>query len=92
MRGYYYFQLVQYFGGVPLYLHEVIGVNDAFLARSSEEEVYKIILSDVNDAVAKLPVVSFPQNGSATQGSARMLLAYVLMTCPLGIMLEQRLN
>ena len=80
--GYYYFQLVQYFGGVPLYLHEVIGVNDAFLARSSEEEVYKIILSDVNDAVAKLPVVSFPQNGSATQGSARMLLAYVLMTMP----------
>lgn len=52
------------------------------MARSSEEEVYKIILSDVNDAVAKLPVVSFPQNGSATQGSARMLLAYVLMTMP----------
>lgn len=52
------------------------------MARSSEEEVYKIILSDVNDAVAKLPVVSFPQKWFYTQGSARMLLAYVLMTMP----------
>lgn len=82
LRAYFYFQLVQYYGGVSLYLHEVKGVGDAFLPRATEEEVYAAILSDVNDAITKLPIVSFPQNGLATQGSARMLLANVLMTKP----------
>lgn len=82
MRAYFYFQLVQYYGGVPLYLHEVKGVADSFLPRSTEEEVYNAIISDVKDAVEKLPVVNFPQNGLATQGAARMLLAYALSTQP----------
>lgn len=80
LRAYFYFQLVQYYGGVSLYLHEVKGVEDAFLPRATAEEVYNTIVEDVNDAIAKLPVAVFPQNGRATQGAARMLLAHVLMT------------
>lgn len=80
LRGYYYFMLVRYFGGVPLYLHEVKGSGDAFVGRSSTEDVYKVIIDDVKEAIEKLPVARFPQDGSATQGAARMLYADVLMT------------
>lgn len=82
LRAYFYFQLVQYYGGVPLYLHEVKGVEDSFLPRSSVEDVYTTIINDALDAVSKLPVVKFPQDGSATQGAARMLLAYSLISQP----------
>lgn len=82
LRAFYYFQLVQTFGGVPLYLTEVTGVNDAFLPRASVDEVYKQIIEDVTDAIDKLRVPQFPQSGKATQGSARMLLAKVLLTKP----------
>lgn len=82
LRAFYYFQLTQIFGGVPLYLEEVTGVNDVFLPRASVDDVYKQIIMDVSDAIKKLKVPEFPQTGRATQGSARMLLAKVLMTKP----------
>ena len=56
--------------------------DNAFLPRSSEEDVYKSIINDATDAIAKLEVVKFPQSGLVTQGAARMLLAQVLMTMP----------
>lgn len=82
LRAYYYFMLVRCFGGVPLYIHEVQDESNAFLGRSSVEEVYEQIRSDITDAISKLPVAQFPQDGSATQGAARMLYADVLMTQP----------
>lgn len=82
IRGFLYFQLVQCFGGVPLHLTEVKAPSGAFLPRASVDDVYEVIISDVTDAIAKLPVVNFPQNGAATQGAAKMLYAYVLMTKP----------
>jgi SusD family. len=80
LRAYYYFNLVRYFGGVPLYLTEVLREEDAFLPRSSVDEVYAQITADASDAVAKLPPPSFPQNGRANKGSASTLLAEVYMT------------
>lgn len=82
IRALFYFQLVQCFGGVPLYLTEVTSADNAFLGRSTVEEVYVQILNDADDAIARLSPVSFPQNGAATQGAARMLKAYALMTMP----------
>lgn len=82
LRAFYYFQLVQTFGGVPLYLTEVTGVNNAFLPRASVDEVYKQIIDDATEAIDKLKAPQFPQSGRATQGSARMLLAKVLLTKP----------
>ncbi len=80
LRAYYYFNLVRYFGGVPLFLTEVLREEDAFLPRSSVEDVYRVIIDDANDAIAKLPTPAFPQNGKANKGSASTLLAEVYMT------------
>jgi tetratricopeptide (TPR) repeat protein len=80
LRALYYFDLVRYFGGVPLYLSEVTNTTNAFIPRSSAQEVYDAILADLKDAVMKLPLPSFPQNGRATQGAAKMLLADVYLT------------
>lgn len=82
LRAFFYFHLVRYYGDVCLYLEEVKVPEDTFLPRSTLDEVYQQILNDVNDAITLLPVAQFPQNGRVTQGAARMLLAYVLMTKP----------
>lgn len=82
LRAWNYFKLVRYFGGVPLFLHEVTEAEQAFLPRSAAEEVYTQIIDDAKDAIAKLanPVFSGgKQNGEATKGAAAMLLAEVYM-------------
>jgi len=79
LRAYYYFNLVRYYGEVPLYLKEVVKQEDAFLPRSPVEEVYKTIIADATDAVSKLKPVVFPQSGMATLGTAKTLLAEVYM-------------
>ena len=81
LRAYNYFKLVRLFGGVPLHLTEVTKAEEAFLPRSTVEQVYMQIVSDATDAVAKLlPPAKFPQSGQATKGSATMLLAEIYMT------------
>ena len=82
LRAFFYFDLVRFFGGIPLYLNEVETADEAFLPRSSVEEVYAQIEIDVRAAIEKLDPPGFPQNGAATEGAARMLLAEVLMTKP----------
>ncbi|MEX2514052.1 MAG: RagB/SusD family nutrient uptake outer membrane protein, partial [Cyclobacteriaceae bacterium] len=80
LRALFYFDLVRYFGGVPLYLTAVKGAGDAYLPRASVNEVYQAIISDLETAIARLEPVSFPQNGRANEGAARMLLADVYLT------------
>lgn len=83
LRALYYFRLVRYFGGVPLSLAEVTTADQAFIPRSSADDVYKQIIADVSDAITKLPVVGFTkgqQTGAATKGAATMLLADIYMT------------
>lgn len=83
LRAYAYFGLVQYFGGVPINIHEVKSPEQAFIPRNTVEEVYSQIIEDVKYAIDNLPVVSkFPTDGRATKGAAKMLYAYVLMTKP----------
>ncbi|OOQ61414.1 RagB/SusD family nutrient uptake outer membrane protein [Mucilaginibacter pedocola] len=81
LRAFYYFKLVRLFGGLPLFLNEVKGADDAFKNRSSVEEVYAQIIKDATDAVSELAApTKFPQTGYATKGSATMLLAEVYAT------------
>jgi len=80
LRAYYYFNLVRYFGEVPLYLTEVTTEDDAFLPRSSVEDVYSTIIADVEDAIERLEVPNFPQTGRVTKGTATTLLAEIYMT------------
>lgn len=81
LRAFYYYDLVQHYGGVPLQLTEVTEAADAFLPRSSADEVYAQIIADLKEAIPALPVAkTFPQSGRATQGAAKMLLAYCYMS------------
>ena len=82
LRAWNFFKLVRYFGGVPLFIHEVKEAEQAFLPRASVNEVYAQIVDDARDAIARLsnPVfTSNKQSGHATKGSATMLLAEVYM-------------
>lgn len=79
LRAFYYFELVQYFGGVPLYLKEITDQAETALPRASKEEVYAQIIKDATEAAAQLPVTQ-SEKGRATLGSAKTLLGYVYCT------------
>jgi len=79
LRAFYYFELVQYYGGVPLHLKEVTSVAQAGLARSSADQVYTQIIADATSAASLLPQTQTTP-GMVTKGSAETLLGYVYMT------------
>ena len=82
LRAVFHFDLVRYFGGVPLSLMQITNTADAFsLKRSTEEEVYQAIISDLSDAAKALPI-NYPASniGRITQGAAKALLAKVYLT------------
>ena len=82
LRAYFYFNLVRFFGSVPLSLTEIKDPAAAFaLTRSPEAEVYEAISKDLSDAMTALPVSYTPANlGRITQGGAKALLAKVYLT------------
>src|ERR1700744_3965455 len=80
LRAFCYYYLVRTFGPIPI----VTGPIDATARppRDSVANVYALIVSDLQVAIAWLPT-SFPgQPGKATQNAARSLLAdvYLMMT------------
>jgi len=83
LRAFYYYDLVQHYGGVPLQLKELTAPEQAFQPRNTVDEVYKQIVTDLKAAIPLLPVVTtFPQSGRASKGAAKMLLAYAYMSQP----------
>ena len=83
LRAFYYYELVQHYGGVPLQLKEVTSQDGAFLPRNTIDEVYNQIITDLTTSLPLLPVAKdFPLTGRATQGAAKMLLAYSYMSKP----------
>lgn len=82
LRAVFYFDLVRYFGGVPLSLTQVENTADAFaFKRSTEQEIYQAIISDLSEASKVLPVNYTASNvGRVTQGAAKALLAKVYLT------------
>lgn len=79
LRALYYFNLVRLWGGVPLPLTESTSLGGLDLPRSSEDEVYAQIVTDLKAAQPALPVAAVAA-GRATQGAARALLATVYLT------------
>lgn len=82
LRALYYFHLVRHFGDVPLITEMVRSYNDAWKLnkRVPKEQVYELIIADLNDAKETLPLSYTGQDeGRATEGAARTLLAKVLM-------------
>lgn len=83
LRAFYYYDLVQHYGGVPLQLTEIKAVADAFQPRNTVNEVYTQVITDLTAALPLLPVAStFPQSGKVTKGAVKMLLAYAYMSKP----------
>ena len=78
LRAYVYFNLVRLYGDIPL-VESVIGIDDTAISytRRSTADVYELIISDLNTAIATL------DNGSknrASKAAAQGLLAKVYLT------------
>jgi hypothetical protein len=83
LRAFYYFNLVRVFGGVPkidkVYDDSNISELSNAFVRASEDEIYGLIISDLEAAVAALPAKPASVLGRATKGAAQSLLAKVYM-------------
>ena len=78
LRGYYYFTLVQYYGGVPLKLVPTTSVIDVDAARDPVATVYAQIIKDMEAAEKLVPSIKTLGFGGAISKSAvRGLLARV---------------
>ena len=74
LRAYYYFELVKFFGDVPLIIDKRIGIEEArSIPRSPKAEVYAQIEADLIAAAAVLNATP-AQKGRATKGAAKSLL------------------
>jgi hypothetical protein len=79
LRAYYYFNLANYFGGVPL-ITDPPDVAQAQTPRSSKDQVIAQVLQDLDAASPGLPVIiPSEENGRASQGAALALKARVLL-------------
>lgn len=77
LRAYAYFELVRYFGKVPLHLTPTTGRTDAALPLSTTEEIYAQITKDATEASKLLLNKAKQEAGRATSGAAKTLLANV---------------
>ncbi|RAJ77323.1 putative outer membrane starch-binding protein [Chitinophaga dinghuensis] len=80
IRALSYFDLVRFYGGLPIYKHAPLTREETYIPRSSVQEVYDLIIADATDAAAKLDAPTFPQTGRATKGAALTLLGDVYLT------------
>ncbi|MXV51890.1 RagB/SusD family nutrient uptake outer membrane protein [Pedobacter sp. HMF7647] len=80
LRGLTYFNLVRLWGDVPLVLHDATSVTPSELksSRVPKEQIYKQIVEDLTEA-ENLPTPVNNQ-GRATGGAAKALLAKVYLT------------
>lgn len=80
LRAYSYFNLVRFFGDVPLITAEVKSLTGLDVSRTPAAEVYAQIESDLQAAATSLPPsYSGPDVGRATSGAAEALLAKVYL-------------
>ncbi len=80
LRGYFYFNLVRWFGDVPL-ITKPLPPDEFKQPRTSKEQVYAQIIKDFEEAAAVLPATYPPADlGRVTRGSANGMLAKVYLT------------
>ena len=77
LRALSYFDLVQYFGKIPLHLVPSTSLTDVYLPLSEVSDVYAQIIADATQAASLLPDKSVQQPGRATSGAAKTLLGHV---------------
>lgn len=79
MRAYYYFYAVQFWGEVPLILHNIDGTGTT---RAAVDDVYAQIVDDLENAAENLPHASsysLTDKGRASKGAAYALLSKVYL-------------
>jgi tetratricopeptide (TPR) repeat protein len=79
LRALFYFNLVRFYGDVPLVL-KVESVQDAMGPRTDKEEVYNQIIEDLKFAEEHLSIVYPSESGRATVGAAKILMGKVYLT------------
>jgi hypothetical protein len=77
LRALSYFNLVQQYGGVVLELDETLGIRSDY-TRSSEEETFALIISELEAAIPNL--IDNPETGRFSKRAAQHLLAKVYLT------------
>ena len=88
LRAFYYFDLIRYYGKVPLIDRPVVADEVISIGRSPVDSVYKFVIDDLQYAIANLPANysgAFPAYsasdvGRATKYAAQAVLAQVYMT------------
>jgi hypothetical protein len=79
LRAYYYFELVKFFGDVPLAIDQRLLFGDQnTVDRTPRAEVYQQIELDLMYAASVLPATQ-AETGRATQGAAKALLGKVYL-------------
>lgn len=87
LRAFYYFDLIRYYGKVPVVDRPVSAAEATSIGRSSVDSVYRLVIADLQFAIANLPANysgTFPgysatDVGRATKFAAEALLAQVYM-------------
>lgn len=80
MRALFHFNLLQYFGGVPVKTLPTLDLNNIDVPRNTPAEVYEQIIADLTAAESKLPGPGEMSEGRANSFSATALLARVYLT------------
>ena len=80
IRGYYYFNLVRFFGKVPKVVRVPKDAQDAntdpaFQTRAPVDTIYNVITQDLQFAIDNLPLRAQAAVGHANKGAAQALLA-----------------
>ncbi|MDH6342586.1 tetratricopeptide (TPR) repeat protein [Parabacteroides sp. PFB2-12] len=77
LRALAYFDLVQYFGSVPMHLKPAKTLDDTAQPLASTEAIYNQIIADAKEAASLLPNKAAQEPGRATSGAAKTLLGNV---------------
>jgi len=78
LRGYFYFQLACYWGGVPIKTEPTSSIVNVDIPRSSLQETYAQVLKDMEDAEPLVPRIdSIKYGGGVSKSAVRGLLARV---------------
>lgn len=80
MRALFYFNLLEYFGGVPIKTIPTLDVGSVNQPRNTAAEVYDRIIEDLGNAYLKLPDPETMSSGKANKYAAAALLARVYLT------------
>jgi len=77
LRAYFYFRLNQVWKGVPIYL-EPYSASEATKARSSDSEVWQVIINDLTDCISEKNLPDKYEAGDSNYGHVTKGAAYAL--------------